>query len=203
MAAEYNQDQSGLRSELDEPRRTHDGLNSGGFGGENQGGVGGYGGQDQTNTGGDFAPQDQTNTGSDFAPQDQQPRDFGREDQVPGSGNTGGYGGVSEDVPPQHKLHSDEERLPAPAPGTYDDNLPATQPRDAENFGSADQPAGEQGLPQPTDGGQGYSDAPRSTEDYQEYRDAQSTQNFDGKPAQNSADFSILPALRINFERFF
>lgn len=65
--SEYDQGQSGLRSELDEPRRTTEstGIDSG---------EGGYG------------------------------------------------GGVSENEPPQHKIHTDDEPLPKPTGGTGDDD---------------------------------------------------------------------------------
>jgi hypothetical protein len=121
MAAEYNQDQApGLRSELDEPRRTSDQVKS---------------------------------------------DDFGTPTQE------GGYGGVSEMEPPHHKLHSDDEPLPTPAPGTYDEEeLPSSEPRD------------EQVMPKPT-GGEDYGDAPKSTEGYQEYRGTEPT-NVDESPVE-------------------
>jgi hypothetical protein len=125
MATEYNQDQStGLRSELDEPRRTTDQVKSDDFG---------------------------------TATQEQQ--------------NGGGYGGVSEEEPPHHKIHTDDEPLPKPAPGTYDEELPSSEPRE------------EQVTPKPTGGEEEYGDAPKSTEGYQEYRDTEPTK-FDESPVE-------------------
>jgi len=99
MAAEYNQDQStGLRSELDEPRRTTDEVKS---------------------------------------------DDLGTDQQQPG----GGYDGVSEQEPPHHTIHTDDEPLPKPT--------------------SEEQ----------------FTDAPQSTEGYQQYRDAEPTK-FDESPAE-------------------
>lgn len=122
MAAQYNQDQStGLRSELEEPRRTTDQVNSDDFGTATQG---------------------------------QQYR--------------GGYGGASENEPPHHKLHSDDEPLPMPAPGTYNEGLRSSEPREVEQV-----------TPMPTS--EEYSDAPQSTEGYQEYRDTVPTK-FDETP---------------------
>lgn len=98
MATEYNNNnnQEGLRSELEEPRRTTEG------------------------------------------------QDFGE------------YKGVSEEEPPHHKIHTEDEPLPKPAPGTYDEEERAEENRDV--------------MPKP---GVAADDerAPKSTEEYQEYRD--------------------------------
>jgi hypothetical protein len=80
--------------------------------------------------------------------------------------NGGGYGGVSEEEPPHHKIHSEDEPLPKPAPGTYDE-----------------EPLEEQVTPKPT-GGEEYGDAPKSTEGYQEYRDSEPTK-FDESPVES------------------
>jgi hypothetical protein len=72
----------------------------------------------------------------------------------PTSTEAGGYGGVSEQEPPHHKLHSDDEPLPKPKPGMYDD-VQEEEPRE------------EQVMPSAT------SDdvtAPTSTEQYQDFR---------------------------------
>jgi len=69
--------------------------------------------------------------------------DFGTDQQQPG----GGYDGVSEQEPPHHRIHTDDEPLPKPT--------------------SEDQ----------------FTDAPQSTEGYQQYRDAEPTK-FDESPAE-------------------
>lgn len=137
MAAEYNQNQAtGLRSELEEPRRTTDQVK-----------------------------------GDEFGTPAQQPGDS----YFPTSGE--GFGGVSENEPPHHVLHRDDEPLPKPTAGTYDEELPSSEAR------------GEQVLPKPTGGEELYSDAPKSTDVYQEYRDAEPTK-FDGKLACCSLGFT-------------
>jgi hypothetical protein len=75
--------------------------------------------------------------------------DFGTGQQQPG----GGYDGVSEQEPPHHTIHTDDEPLPTPTPGTYDEDLPSEEQ---------------------------FTDAPQSTEGYQQYRDTEPTK-FDGK----------------------
>lgn len=93
----------------------------------------------------------------------------GVEDETP-SRMPGGYGGVSEEEPPHHRIHTDDEPLPKPASGAYDDNDEGLSKE-------------EQVLPTSTD--RGYGDAPpkpQSTEDYQDYRSSDQPQApVDGK----------------------
>lgn len=85
----------------------------------------------------------------------------------PTSGEEGGYGGVSEQEPPHHKIHTDDEPLPKPKPGMYDDVQDEVEPRE------------EQVMPT------GTSDdvtAPKSTEQYQDFRSENEPKApFDGK----------------------
>jgi len=94
MATNYNDDQTGTRSGLDEPRRT---TESTGFD-QSRGGDSGYGGQ-----GGQ-----------------------GVDSGYGGQGGGTGYGGVSENEPPHHRIHTDDEPLPKPTGGTNDDELFST-----------------------------------------------------------------------------
>lgn len=66
----------------------------------------------------------------------------------------GGFGGVSEQEPPHHKLHSDDEPLPKPKPGMYDDEQEEEEPREEQVMPSA-----------PSDD----VTAPKSTEQYQDF----------------------------------
>lgn len=149
---EYNQDQSGLRSELDEPRRT---------------------------TESEVQNKEQFDTP---APQQDQEKDS----YFPTS-EEGGYGGVSEEEPPHHKIHSEDEPLPKPKSGTYDDESIGAQ---GDSNPITEEPRDEQVIPQPTstDTSGGYGDegsaaAQKSTEDYQDYRSSEPLQQgpVDGK----------------------
>jgi hypothetical protein len=115
---EYNQEQTGMRSELDEPRRTSE---STGF--------------DQSES---------------------------------GAGGDSGYGGVSENEPPHHKIHSEDEPLPKPTSGTYDDDQFST--------------------PSATGTGGNYGDD--STEKFQDSRSEQpQTGSYDETPETRNKSF--------------
>jgi len=120
--AEYNQDQSGLRSELDEPRRT-------------------------------------------------------TENEVENTG-FGGDSGVGEQEPPHHKIHSDDEPLPKPSNGTFDDEGDAPE-----------EPREEQVLPSGTGGGYGGESAPQGTEKYQDFRSDEPRDPVDETPDSQSRSF--------------
>lgn len=111
---EYNPEQTGTRSELDEPRRT---TESTGFG--------------------------------------------------QSEGGDSGYGGVSENEPPHHKIHSDDEPLPKPTGGTYDD----------EQFST----------PSATGTGGNYGDD--STEKFQDSRSEPQTGSYDETPETRPRGF--------------
>lgn len=131
MATEYNNNQQqGLRSELEEPRRTTEGQDFEGY------------------KGGSEEEARRTTEGQDF----------------------GGYKGVSEEEPPHHKIHTDDEPLPKPAPGAYDEEERGEENRDV--------------MPRPgVAAGEG---APRSTEQYQEYRDTtQDRTNLEDRPIES------------------
>lgn len=107
----------------------------------------------------------------DTRPELDEPRrttESGVEDETPAP-TSGGYGGVTEDEPPHHKIHSDDEKLPKPASGTYDDDEGLSKE--------------EQVLPTGTDSGYGDAPAaPKSTEDYQDYRSSEPQGPVDETP---------------------
>jgi len=112
---EYNQEQTGIRSELDEPRRTTE------------------------------------STGLDKS-----------------EGGDSGFGGLSENEPPHHKIHTDDEPLPKPTGGTYND----------EQFST----------PSATGTGGNYGDD--STEKFQDSRTEEpQTGSYDETPETRSKSF--------------
>jgi len=85
-----------------------------------------------------------------------------------GEGGQGGFGGVSENEPPHHKIHTDDEPLPKPTSGTYDDDQFST--------------------PSATGGGGNYGDD--STEKFQDSRSEEpQTGSYDESPETRSRGF--------------
>jgi len=93
----------------------------------------------------------------------------------PTSGEEGGYGGVSEQEPPHHKIHTDDEPLPKPKPGMYDDVQDEVEPREEQVMltGTSDDVT-----------------APKSTEQYQDFRSENEPKApFDETPASEPRSY--------------
>jgi hypothetical protein len=188
---EYNVDQAGL----DEPRRTTPEAESVVKPASTHGSEQGWK-QEQEKmsyfpTSADQTPEqtpDQTPEQTPEQTPDQVP------DQVEGAG--AGYGGVTEDEPPHHKIHSEDELLPKPKSGSYYDDVAESESKPLtteEEFGTPtgdldlnrEEPGKEQALPTPTESGHGGE--PTSTEENQDFRTSQSP--VDETPAIKSRSF--------------
>ncbi|XP_024376881.1 uncharacterized protein [Physcomitrium patens] len=113
--------------------------------------------------------------------------------------NFGGYGGVSENEPPRHKIHSEDEPLPKPMSGTYLDEEGAKldQDSDRSGLGASDLGRDEHIMPKPTS--EGYpAGTPQSTEKYQEHRDLEPTR-LDESP--KTEEFGAANASTGDFDR--